>query len=518
MKNLILAFLTIVLFSACTSAQKDGWSGGEDSKKLKTIIDQYWEFKIQESPTFATYTGDHRFNDQLDRVSLDDHKRRYLYFQQLFSEINGLDEDRLSEGERVSRSILKREVGDAIEELRFRSYLMPITGRSGFHIDLPELRNQMPLKTRKDYENYVARLRAAPQQFTDYIGLMKEGIQSHLVPPQIVLKDYENAIEPHTSPDLQKNVFYKPFLQFPKNMSAADQEFLRAQGADAVLNSVVPSYQRLAEFMKTEYYPGLRSTVGTSELPDGKEYYEHRVKMYTTLDLTPKDVHEQGLKEVERIKAEMTAVIQKTPQKKMSFKEFLQFLRKSPQFYVKTPEQLMKETAWIMKQAEGQLPNLFGRLPRIPVGLKEIPDYIAPKTTTAYYDSPPGDGSRAGYYYVNTYNLPARPLYEIEPLTLHEAVPGHHLQLALQQEMEDLPKFRRFTYFTAFVEGWALYAERLGLEMGFYTDPYRDFGRLTYEMWRACRLVVDTGLHAFGWSRDKAIQFMAENTALSLHN
>ena len=518
MKLLIVSLLVAPLLLSCGSLSKNSWSGGEDSQKLTQLIDKYWEFKIQESPMFATYAGDHRFNDQLDKISLNDQRRQQLFSEQLLAELKALDTNRLSEGEQINLAILKRELSDFLQEAKFGSHLMPVTGRSGFHIYFPQLADQMPLDSRQDYEHYVSRLRASPQQFKDYIELMRAGIKAGLVPPKIILKGYDKALLPHLEPDLEKNLFYKPFLKFPATMNPADQEFLRAQGADAVLNSVVPAYQNLFEFMKNEYFPITRETVGTADLPGGKQYYAHRVKMYTTLDLTPEEVHQTGLKEVERIKGEMVALIQKTPQKKMSFKAFLKFLRTSPQFYVKKPEDLLKETAWILKKAEGELPTLFGHLPRLPVGIKEIPAYIAPKTTTAYYDSPPGDGRRAGFYYVNTYNLKARPLYEIEALSLHEAVPGHHLQIALQQEMGALPKFRRFTYFTAFVEGWALYAERLGLEMGFYTDPYRDFGRLTYEMWRACRLVVDTGLHYFGWSRDKAIQFMAENTALSIHN
>jgi uncharacterized protein (DUF885 family) len=269
--------------------------------------------------------------------------------------------------------------------------------------------------------------------------------------------------------------------------------------------------------MADEYLPAAREMIGASALPDGRAYYEHRVRRFTTLDITPEEVHKVGLAEVARIRAEMKTVIEDTGFNG-SFGDFVTFLRTDPQFYVDDPDALMKEVALVLKKMDGQLPTLFKTLPRMPYGIKPVPDFIAPKTTTAYYNRPAGDGTRAGFYYVNCYDLASRPLYEIEALSLHEAVPGHHLQTAIQMELEDMPMFRRFNWVTAFGEGWALYSERLGLETGFYQDPYSDFGRLTYEMWRACRLVVDTGIHYLGWSRQRAIDFMAKNSALTLHN
>ncbi|MEX2560973.1 MAG: DUF885 domain-containing protein, partial [Pirellulales bacterium] len=283
------------------------------------------------------------------------------------------------------------------------------------------------------------------------------------------------------------------------------------------LQSVVPAYQRFLDFMRSEYVPAARGEVGASALPKGRDFYRHRVRQFTTLDLEPQQVHDVGLAEVARIKAEMHEVIRRSGFEG-DFAAFVEFLRTDPRFYVDTPEQLMKEVAVVLKRMDGELPRLFQTLPRLSYGIREVPKFIAPSTTTAYYSPGAGDGSRAGFYYVNTYNLKSRPLYEIEALSLHEAVPGHHLQIARQQELEGVPDFQRFAGFTAFVEGWALYAERLGLETGFYQDPYSDFGRLSYEMWRACRLVVDTGMHYLGWSREQAIQFMADNTALTRHN
>jgi uncharacterized protein (DUF885 family) len=269
--------------------------------------------------------------------------------------------------------------------------------------------------------------------------------------------------------------------------------------------------------MKAEYLPAARGSIAASALPSGREFYRYRVKHFTTLDVTPEEIHQLGLSEVKRIRAEMASVIQESGFEG-SFDAFLDFLRTDSQFYATSGDQLQKEIAYVLKRMDGQLPRLFKTLPRMPYGIRLVPEYIAPRTTAAYYSRPAGDGTRAGFYYINVFNLKGRPLYQIEALSLHEAVPGHHLQIAIQQELTGLPKFRQYAGFTAFVEGWALYAERLGLEVGFYENPYSNFGRLSYEMWRACRLVVDTGMHYLGWTRRQAIQFMRNNTALSLHN
>jgi uncharacterized protein (DUF885 family) len=310
--------------------------------------------------------------------------------------------------------------------------------------------------------------------------------------------------------DPTQSVFYKPFEE-RQAASRQDGAELAEAARQAIAESVVPGYQSLQSFFQNEYFPHSREGIAASDLPNGREYYRFCIRYHTTLDLTPEQVHETGQSEVRRIRAEMEAAVAKTGFEG-NFREFIAFLRSDPRFYAETPEALLKETGYLLKRIDGELPRLFRTLPRLPYGIRTVPDYSAPGETTAYYMPGSGDGTRAGYYYVNTYDLKSRPLYELEALSLHEAVPGHHLQLALQQEL-DLPKLRRFTHFTAYVEGWALYAERLGLEIGFYTDPYSDFGRLSYEMWRACRLVVDTGMHALGWSRRQAIDFMLDNTS-----
>ncbi|MFP6603490.1 MAG: DUF885 domain-containing protein, partial [Pirellulaceae bacterium] len=351
----------------------------------------------------------------------------------------------------------------------------------------------------------------------EQILLLKAGISAGWVLPAVVLEGYADTITPHIVTDATKSLLYTPFRSLPASFSTQQKQRLQKEAANAITKSVVPTYRALDVFMRNEYLPAARGSVGASALPNGRAFYRHRVKQYTTLDLAPEEVHNLGLKEVARIRREMKAVPARA-EFEGSLEDFISFLRTDPQFYATTAEELEKEVSLTLKKMDGQLPKLFRKLPRLPYGIRRVPAYIAPKTTTAYYSAPSGDGTRAGFYYINTFNLKSRPLFEVEALSLHEAVPGHHLQLALQQELEGLPEFRRFAGFTAFVEGWALYAERLGLEVGFYQDPYSDFGRLSYEMWRACRLVVDTGIHYLGWSRSQAIGYMSENTALSLHN
>nr|MDP2578011.1 DUF885 domain-containing protein [Candidatus Palauibacterales bacterium] len=432
--------------------------------------------------------------------------------------LDAIDKSSLSESERTSYDIFKRLGEDQVGELEFRSYLIPITNRNGFHVSFPQLPRRVPLRTVEDYENYIARLNAFSTYAQQHIDLMRIGVREGYTLPGVVLEGYEDAIDPHIVDEAAQSLLFEPFQGFPETIPPEDRERLTEAGIMAITESVVPGYRAFGEFMRAEYYASAREEIGASALPNGRAYYEHRVRRFTTLDdRTPEEVHQIGLTEVARIRGGMDEIIAEVGFEG-DFEAFVRFLRTDPRFYVDTPEELMEKTARVLKKMDGQLPRLFGALPRMPYGMRPVPDFIAPKTTTAYYNRPAGDGTQAGFYYINTYDLSSRPLYEIEALSLHEAVPGHHLQIALQQELEGLPDFRRFAGFTAFVEGWALYAERLGLEVGFYEDPYSNFGRLTYEMWRACRLVVDPGMHYLGWTRQQAIDFMAENSALSLHN
>ncbi|MEE9244820.1 MAG: DUF885 domain-containing protein [Gemmatimonadota bacterium] len=511
----IVALLGALLAS---SADAGFAQQAEASAQLERLFAEAWEFALQENPLFATQVGDRRYNDRLPSVTVSDYQRRLVKQLSFLQRLDAIDKSSLSESERTSYDIFKRLGEDQVGELEFRSYLIPITNRNGFHVSFPQLPRRVPLRTVEDYENYIARLNAFSTYAQQHIDLMRIGVREGYTLPGVVLEGYEDAIDPHIVDEAAQSLLFEPFQGFPETIPPEDRERLTEAGIMAITESVVPGYRAFGEFMRAEYYASAREEIGASALPNGRAYYEHRVRRFTTLDdRTPEEVHQIGLTEVARIRGGMDEIIAEVGFEG-DFEAFVRFLRTDPRFYVETPEELMEKTARVLKKMDGQLPRLFGALPRMPYGMRPIPDFIAPKTTTAYYNRPAGDGTQAGFYYINTYDLSSRPLYEIEALSLHEAVPGHHLQIALQQELEGLPDFRRFAGFTAFVEGWALYAERLGLEVGFYEDPYSNFGRLTYEMWRACRLVVDPGMHYLGWTRQQAIDFMAENSALSLHN
>jgi uncharacterized protein (DUF885 family) len=486
------------------------------SAALTAVIDEAWEFRLREDPLWATANGDHRFDDRLPSMTPADLDRRDAFNRAALVRLAAIDRGALTPAERVNRDMLEVELRDAIADHQYGGWRVPWNADSGFHTALAQLPSQVPLATPRDYGNYLARLRAMPAYVHQEILLMRDGLRSGFVLPRAVLDGFDEPIRAQVVDDPAKSLFFGPFVDFAPTIAEAERARLREAGRAAVAEGPVAAFRELLDFYRNEYLPAARSTLGASELPRGREYYAWLVKSFTTLDVTPEEVHRIGLAEVARIHGEMEAVIRKTGFAG-DFPAFLAFLRTDPRFYAKTPDELLKEAAWIAKRMDGKLPQLFARLPRLPYGVEPVPAHMAAKYTSGRYVEPPADGTRAGIYWVNTTALPSRPLYALEALTLHEAVPGHHLQIALQRELTGLPAFRRASGIGAFVEGWALYAESLGLETGFYADPYRDFGRLTYEMWRACRLVVDTGIHWMGWTRQQAIDYLASNTALSLH-
>lgn len=485
--------------------------------ELKQLLHDAWEHDLREDPLLATQAGDRRYNDRLPSVTIADIERRAAADRKLLERLAAIDRTKLDRQGQIDVDVFRRLREDGLHEFEHHGYLLPITNREGFHVSFADLPKQTPLDTEEDYANYIARLNAFKAYADQHITLLREAVKQGFTLPAVVLRGFEKPITAHIVDDSTQSVLYAPFRNFPERISEADRKRLADAGAKAIETNVVPAYREFLRFMTDEYVPKARTTIGAAALPGGRAFYQHRVRQFTTLDLAPEAVHETGLAEVKRIRAEMDEAIRATGFQG-DFKAFVAHLRTDPKFYAETPEQLLKEVSFVLKKMDGQLPKLFKRLPRVPYGIREVPEYIAPLTTTAYYMPSAGDGTRAGFYYVNTYDLKSRPFYEIEALSLHEAVPGHHLQIALQQELDDLPPFRRFAGFTAFVEGWGLYSERLGLETGFYTDPYQNFGRLSYEMWRACRLVVDTGMHYLGWTREQAIDFMAENSAMTMLN
>ncbi len=485
-----------------------------EQKQLATIIDKAWKLRLAADPQLDSALGNKDRADELTDLS-----PKFLHQQDqqtrlLLNQLAQLDDSQLTQDESVNAQILTAQLQNQVDQYRFHDQFLPITAESGFHAYISSIA-KASFKTEQDYLNYIAKLNALPKYFAQQTYWLKQGLEQGITPPQVVLKGFESSISAYIVPTEQSS-YYQPFTQYPSHFTKAQKQQLTKQGYELVKNTVLPLYQAFYEFMVEQYIPNARQTTAAYSLPNGKAFYENRVAYYTTLDMTSDEIHQLGLQEVKRIKAEMEQVIKQVGFKG-SFADFLHFLRTDPQFYPKTKEELLKEAAYIAKKADAMLPKYFGKLPRTPYGIAEVPAEIAPKYTTGRYSGSNAD-DQPGYYWVNTYALDKRPLYEMEALTLHEAVPGHHLQISLNKELDTLPNFRRYSYISAFGEGWGLYSEYLGLEAGFYQDPYSNFGRLTYEMWRAARLVVDTGLHAKGWSRQQAIDFMASNTALSLHN
>jgi uncharacterized protein (DUF885 family) len=478
---------------------------------LHRMFDEAWERTLLENPTFASSLGDRRYNDRWPDLTLEAIERSHAQDVALLGRIERFDASSLPPAERVNYEIFKRQYRDRVRGHAFRAFLMPIDQRGGVQT-ADELVEQLRFETVRDYEDWIARLASIGPYVDQTIALLRAGVVERRVQPRIIMERVPDQIAAQLVDDPAQSPFYAPFRDFADAVPAADRERLAAAARAAIADSVVPAYGRLAKYFNETYLPACRDTIGASALPDGAEWYAHLARYYTTLDLTPAEIHELGLKEVARIRAGMEKIIDELDFRG-DFQAFLQFMRTDPQFYYEDPQALLEGYRATAKRIDPELVKLFGHLPRTPYGVRPIPDKIAPDTTTAYYQAPAGDGSRAGYYYVNLYRPEVRPKYEMEVLTVHEAVPGHHLQLAIQQELGALPNFRRYDGFTAFVEGWGLYSESLGDELGLYQDPYSKFGQLTYEMWRAVRLVVDTGMHVQGWTRDRAIQFFKENAA-----
>ena len=511
MKQLLFAGLICTIVAACAAPPAE--STGDE---LHALFEEAWQFQMKENPLWATAVGIHDYNDRLPSFTIEDLERQAEYYQGVLDRLHAIDRDGLEAVDRINYDMFERRLSDRLTGFGFKEYLIPITAESGFHTGFARLPERVPLRTKQDYENYIARLRAFPLYAEQHIEIMREGIATGYVLPRIVMEGYESTIEPHLVDDVSTSVFWKPFESFSNAVPEAEHERLRQAGMEAIRDNVIPAYRAWYRFILDEYIPSASPIIGASELPNGTEYYEYLVRHHTTLDVTPQEVHDIGLAEVARIRSEMEAIIEEVGFEG-SFAEFLDFLRTDPQFFVDTPEELLKEASFIAKKMDGKLPTYFKTLPRLPYGVAPVPDHIAPKYTAGRYVGAPLGSTQPGYYWVNTYALESRPLWALPALTLHEAVPGHHLQNALRQELEDLPDFRRFSGINAYGEGWGLYCEKLGVEAGIYTTPYEHFGRLTYEMWRAARLVVDTGMHYLGWSRQQGLDFLAENTALSLH-
>jgi uncharacterized protein (DUF885 family) len=428
-----------------------------------------------------------------------------------------IDRARLSPPDQVHHDLFKRGVEEALEGRRFRAELMPVSQMEGVQQSVAQLLAMMPATSVREYENLVARIRGVPTLVDQTIALMRAGLDAGLTPPRITLRDVPQQVRIQIVDDPMASPMLAAFRQFPEAVGGADRDRLGRAAVDAFAGAVAPAYRRLLAFLETEYIPRTRETIAASDLPDGLAYYAYKVRQSTTTDLTAERIHEIGLAEVKRIRAEMDGVMASAGFTG-SFGDFVDFLRTDARFFFERPEDLLVAYRDICKRADPVLPRLFGTLPRLPYGVVPVPAYAEKSQTTAYYEPGSPAAGRPGQFFANTYDLKARPKWEMEALSLHEAVPGHHLQIALAQEMPDMPEFRKHSFYTAYVEGWGLYAESLGGEMGFYKDPYSRFGQLTYEMWRAIRLVVDTGMHALGWSRQQAIDYFVANAGKAEHD
>jgi uncharacterized protein (DUF885 family) len=490
-------------------------AGADDA--FKSLYQREWQWRLKEYPQSATAVGVHDYDDQLGHVDSAAQKRRLQWLKQLETELDSIDATALAPETRVNHSIFVMQIDNAIANIELGGYLMPMTSDSSFYADLQMLAQSHPKTSVQDYRNYISRLAAIPDYFAEHTQLLREGLKRGMTLPSVVLSGRETpirAIAEHS--DLESNPFYEPLKSLPESIPAEVAAELRRDAARVIRDKVIPAHARLLKFFTRSYQPGARRSIAAYALPNGEAYYRQQIREYTTLDASPDEIHAIGLREVARIRAEMEVVMREA-KFEGDFAAFLKFLRSDAQFYAKTPRELLMHASYIAKRIDGVLPGYFSQLPRLPYGVAPVPAAIAPYYTTGRYSPASDGGEAAGFYWVNTWKLEARPLYALPALTLHEAVPGHHLQGALANEQGGQPPFRRYAYISAFGEGWALYAEHLGVEMGIYETPYEHFGRLTYEMWRAARLVVDTGMHAKGWTRDQALALLRDNTALSEH-
>jgi len=468
------------------------------------------------SPVMASSLGDRRFNDQWGDRGLDGYENQHRDEKEFLRRVYEIDKDALSADDQLNHELFRRQLQEDVDEYQFNAHLMPFSHRGGIQ-NLENLTNQLRLVTVDDYEDWLARVEKIDDLIDDTIALAEEGRKRGVISPAILMQRIPDQLALQVVEYANESPLFKAFENMPDSIPAADRERLRSAVTDALEDEVLPAYRKLDNYFNQTYLPAARESIGLSALPNGSAWYEHLARSFTTTRMTPDDIHRVGLDEVKRIRDEMQQIITEVGFEG-SFEDFLVFLRTDPQFYYDNPEDLYEAYLATSKRIDPELVRLFGKLPRMPYGVKPIPDAVAPDTTTAYYSRPAADGSRAGIYWVNLYRPEVRPKYEIEVLSVHEAMPGHHLQIALQQELGDMPNFRRFMGFTAFVEGWGLYSERLGYDLGLYEDPYSRFGQLTYDMWRAVRLVVDTGMHYKGWTRQQAIDFFKANAAKAEHD
>jgi uncharacterized protein (DUF885 family) len=481
----------------------------DPAKALHAFFDAQWERDMRDSPETASYRGDNRYNDRWTDLSLAAIAAREAGDREALEELRRIDRKALGSADQLNYDVFLWQLEKSVERQRYREYLRPLSQRGGIQ-NQESLAEVLPFATPKDYQDWLARMRAIPAQVDQNIALMSAGLEAGSTPPRVLMERIPAQIQAQLVEDPEASPFYKVFTRFGDGVPQDQRAALQAQAREVISSRIVPAYRRLATYFNDEYLPNARTTIAASDMQDGRAYYDFLAAHFTTTDLTADQIHQIGLGEVARIRAAMEKL-----REEVGFAgdlaAFFEHLRTDPSFYYDTPEALLEAYQAMSKRIDPELVKVFGTIPRLPYGVRAIPDNIAPDTTTAYYQPGAVDGSRAGYYYVNLYRPEVRPKWEMMALSLHEAVPGHHFQFARAQELPEAPLFRRVGYFVAYGEGWGLYAESLGYEMGLYQDPYDRMGQLAYDMWRAVRLVVDTGIHSKGWSRQRAIDYFMDN-------
>jgi uncharacterized protein (DUF885 family) len=490
---------------------------GDDARRLHELFKLQWVHEMHLYPETATEIGFAGENGRWSDYSPEGIAERKGAWRPASKVLGTIDRAGLSAGDQMNFDLFRRNLKEEEDGERFPSEFMAITPLGGVQQFPAETLDLAPRSTRADYEDQLTRLKALARCVDQTIGLLQRGIDAGITVPRITLREVGHQIEHQMESNPSRSPLLRAFQQMPSSLSANDQRRLQGAAAEVLKDEIIPAYGRLREFMARVYLPKARESTALGDLPGGREWYAHNVRLMTTTRMSPEQIHELGLAEVKRIRAEMEEVIRSTGFKG-DFAKFCRFLRTDSRFFYRDPETLLTAYRDICKRVDPELANLFGKLPRLPYGVQQVPSYAEASQTTAYYQPGSVAAGRAGVYFANTYALNTRPKWEMEALTLHEAVPGHHLQISLAQEMEDVPEFRKLRDYTVYVEGWALYAESLGTEMGFYRDPYSKFGQLTYEMWRAVRLVVDTGMHSMGWSRQRAIDYFLANTSKTEHD
>ncbi|HEX6903397.1 MAG TPA: DUF885 domain-containing protein [Thermoanaerobaculia bacterium] len=532
MRKTVLTFAVLLLAAAAASLAVDpvlveyarkfeefpttGGQGSE-SERVKKLYDLFWDYNIQAFPEGATYLGIPGHNDKWSDSSFEAIEFGRQVAHKILAALESIERARLTPAEQVNYDLAVRRARQGIEGEKFHGEYLVVNQLGGVQQGIPQLLAIMPANNVQDYENILARLRGVPRVVDQTIALLRKGLEEGITPPKVTLRDIPQQVQNLLVQDPMQSPMLRAFQKLPATVSAAEQERLKREAVQAFNEQVAPAFRKLQDFLANTYVPASRDSIAMSDLPDGKAWYAHQAKSYTTTDLTPEQIHQIGLAEVARIRKQMDELIASTGFKG-SFEDFQKFLRTDPRFFYDKPEDLLAGYRDISKRIDPGLIKLFGTLPRLPYGVIAIPSYAEKSQTTAYYDGGSLAAARPGYFYANTYDLKSRPKWEMEALTLHEAVPGHHLQLSLAAELEGVPEWRKYDNYTAFVEGWGLYAESLGEELGLYKDPYSKFGQLTYEMWRAVRLVVDTGMHAKGWTRQQAIDYFKANAAKAEHD